>query len=161
MDVKEDLTIRFDRAADGLTRALGSLPALAASVALVVAWVLTGPMFNFSNTWQLFINTTTTVITFWMVFVIQSSANRQSKATQLKLDELIRVLADARNEFVALDHATEQELSAREEEFGQLAEHASTADIGGSATPSRTGHATSTQRRIASPASSDGRRRGS
>ncbi|MGZ8513883.1 MAG: low affinity iron permease family protein [Candidatus Limnocylindrales bacterium] len=103
---------------------LGSLPALGASVALVVGWALTGPLFNYSDTWQLFINTTTTVITFWMVFVIQNSANRQSKATQLKLDELIRAVADARNEFVSLDHATEAELAAREEEFSELAESA-------------------------------------
>jgi low affinity Fe/Cu permease len=115
---------RFDRYADQTTRALGSLPALMASVALVVGWALTGPLFHYSDTWQLFINTTTTVITFWMVFVIQNSANRQSKATQLKLDELIRALTDARNEFVALDHATEQELAEREQEFGELAQSA-------------------------------------
>jgi low affinity Fe/Cu permease len=122
MQAGEGLGPRFDRIADAVTRSLGSLPALAASVALVVVWGLTGPLFRFSDTWQLFINTTTTVITFWMVFVIQNSANRQSKATQLKLDELIRALADARNEFVSLDHATESELTAREEEFGKLAE---------------------------------------
>lgn len=124
MQVQEGLGPRFDRIADGATRVLGSLPALIASVALVVGWALTGPLFNYSDTWQLFINTTTTVITFWMVFVIQNSANRQSKATQLKLDELIRAVADARNEFVSLDHATEAELAAREEEFGELAESA-------------------------------------
>ncbi|MEA2608343.1 MAG: hypothetical protein QOJ75_586, partial [Chloroflexota bacterium] len=95
---------------------------LLGSVVLVVVWALTGPIFRFSDTWQLFINTTTTVITFWMVFVIQNSANRQSKATQLKLDELIRALADARNEFIALDRASEKELSAREQEFGELVE---------------------------------------
>jgi low affinity Fe/Cu permease len=113
---------RFDRIADGVTHALGSLPALFASVVLVVGWGLTGPLFNFSDTWQLFINTTTTVITFWMVFVIQNSANRESKATQLKLDELIRAVSDARNEFVALDHASEDELTRREKEFAELAE---------------------------------------
>jgi low affinity Fe/Cu permease len=122
MQRQEGLGPRFDQIADGVTRALGSLPALVASVALVVAWGVTGPLFNYSDTWQLFINTTTTVITFWMVFVIQNSANRQSKATQLKLDELIRAVADARNEFVSLDHATEAELEEREEEFGELAE---------------------------------------
>ena len=121
MQQRDGLGPRFDRIADDATRVLGSLPALAASIALVVGWGLTGPLFNFSDTWQLFINTTTTVVTFWMVFVIQNSANRQSKATQLKLDELIRALADARNEFVALDHATEAELESREAEFGELA----------------------------------------
>jgi low affinity Fe/Cu permease len=114
------LTERFDRIADGLTRALGSLPALVASVVLVVGWALTGPIFNFSDTWQLFINTTTTVITFWMVFVIQNSANRSSKATQLKLDEIIRALEEARNDFIALDKAPEKVLEEHEEEFEHL-----------------------------------------
>jgi low affinity Fe/Cu permease len=111
---------RFNVLADDVTTAAGSLPALVGSVALVVIWALTGPVFNFSDTWQLFINTTTTVLTFWMVFVIQNSANRQSKATQLKLDEIIRSLSDARNEFVDLDHATEDVLEAHEEEFKRL-----------------------------------------
>lgn len=112
---------RFNRIADSLTFALGSLPALIGSVALVVGWALTGPLFNFSDTWQLFINTTTTVVTFWMVFVIQNSANRSSKATQLKLDEIIRALADARNDFIALDKATETQLEDHEKEFEKLA----------------------------------------
>lgn len=111
---------RFNRLADGLTRSLGSLPALIASILLVVIWVLTGPLFNFSDTWQLFINTTTTVVTFWMVFVIQNSANRSSKATQLKLDEIIRSLADARNAFINLDTATEDVLTKRGEEMVQF-----------------------------------------
>jgi low affinity Fe/Cu permease len=67
------------------------------SVVLVVVWALTGPIFKFSDTWQLFINTSTTVITFWMVFVIQNSANRQGKATQLKRDEMIRLLLGGLN----------------------------------------------------------------
>jgi low affinity Fe/Cu permease len=111
---------RFNQVADRLTRTLGSLPALMASILLVVVWVLTGPIFNFSDTWQLFINTTTTIVTFWMVFVIQNSANRSSKATQLKLDEIIRSLADARNVFINLDTATEDVLTQREEEMVQF-----------------------------------------
>jgi low affinity Fe/Cu permease len=111
---------RFNEAADSLTEALGSLPVLVGSVLLVVIWGVTGPLFHFSDTWQLFINTTTTVITFWMVFVIQNSANRAAKATQLKLDELIRAVADARNEFIALDQAPEDVLAAREEELMSL-----------------------------------------
>jgi low affinity Fe/Cu permease len=108
---------RFNKMADGLTRTLGSLPALVASILLVVVWAVTGPLFNFSDTWQLFINTTTTVVTFWMVFVIQNSANRSSKATQLKLDEIIRSIADARNVFINLDTATEAVLTQREAEM--------------------------------------------
>jgi len=122
---------RFNAIADKLTRALGSMPALVASIVLVVVWALTGPIFNFSDTWQLFINTTTTVVTFWMVFVIQNSANREAKATQLKLDELIRALADARNEFIALDRAPEQVLVEREQEFEQMAN----SDGGSTSTP--------------------------
>ena len=113
---------RFNRAADAATSALGSLPVLVGSVVLVVVWALTGPLFNFSDTWQLFINTTTTVITFWMVFVIQNSANRSSKATQLKLDELIRSVDAARNEFINLDHAPENVLLEHEKELVRLAE---------------------------------------
>ena len=112
---------RFNAIADRITTALGSLQALAGSVILVVVWALTGPIFNFSDTWQLFINTTTTVVTFWMVFVIQNSANRQSKATQLKLDEIIRAIADARNDFIALDQAPEEVLAEREKELKEVA----------------------------------------
>ena len=111
---------RFNRIADALTAALGSFIALAASVLLVVVWALTGPIFNFSDTWQLFINTTTTVVTFWMVFVIKNSANRSAKATQLKLDEIIRSLESARNDFIALDKATESVLDKHEQEFDEL-----------------------------------------
>jgi len=111
---------RFNKLADGLTRTLGSLPALMASILLVIVWVLTGPIFNFSDTWQLFINTTTTIITFWMVFVIQNSANRSSKATQLKLDEIIRSITEARNVFINLDTATEDVLTQREDEMVQF-----------------------------------------
>ena len=85
-----------------------------------MVWAATGPLFNFSDTWQLFINTTTTVVTFWMVFVIQNSANRSAKATQLKLDEIIRALETARNDFIALDKATESTLATHEAEFDQL-----------------------------------------
>jgi low affinity Fe/Cu permease len=121
-DLESSLHERFNGVADRVTRALGSFQALAASILIVVVWALTGPIFRFSDTWQLFINTMTTVVTFWMVFVIQNSANRESKATQLKLDEIIRSLADARNDFIKLDHAPEAVLVAREQEFKELVE---------------------------------------
>jgi low affinity Fe/Cu permease len=121
MASKSPASDRFNAIADKLTRALGSMPALVGSVVLVVGWALTGPIFKFSDTWQLFINTSTTVITFWMVFVIQNSANREAKATQLKLDEMIRAIGDARNEFIALDRAPEGVLAEREQEFEQMA----------------------------------------
>jgi low affinity Fe/Cu permease len=108
---------RFNRAADAITIALGSLPALIGSVLLVVVWALTGPLFHFSDTWQLFINTTTTVVTFWMVFVIQNSANRSSKATQLKLDELIRALPQADDRFVRVQVSDDDEVAELEQEL--------------------------------------------
>ena len=131
------------------------MPALIGSVLLVVVWALTGPIFNFSDTWQLFINTSTTVITFWMVFVIQNSANREAKATQLKLDEIIRAMGDARNEFIALDRAPEQVLVEREQEFEQIT------NSGGEGTTTPTepaaGDGTSTgQRPTSEPASRPG-----
>jgi len=112
---------RFNALADSITTALGSFAALVGSVLLVVIWALTGPIFGFSDSWQLFINTTTTVVTFWMVFVIQNSSNRSAKATQLKLDEVIRALESARNEIIGLDKATESTMKEREREFDLLA----------------------------------------
>jgi low affinity Fe/Cu permease len=139
---------RFNRVADWLTVALGSLPALAGSVLLVVVWALTGPLFGFSDTWQLFINTTTTVVTFWMVFVIQNSANRSAKATQLKLDELIRAVQDARNEFIALDQAPEKVLVEREQELMKLS-RSEAADGGSNARASNPKSGPSRKRRAA------------
>jgi low affinity Fe/Cu permease len=149
---------RFNAIADRITTALGSLHALAGSVLLVVVWALTGPIFNFSDTWQLFINTTTTVVTFWMVFVIQNSANRQSKATQLKLDEIIRAVADARNDFIALDQAPEEELSEREQELKRVAQEGAgpPAQSTGRRTASRTGGPGTTNGRGGRKATSGG-----
>lgn len=111
---------RFNRLSDRLTQALGSAWALLASVLLVVGWALTGPMFQYADGWQLFINTATTVITFWMVFVIQNSQNRDARAIHLKLDEIIRATAAARNEFIVAEKATEAEILAHELELHDL-----------------------------------------
>jgi len=88
---------------------------------LVLGWALTGPLFDFSETWQLVINTTTTIITFLMVFLIQTTQNRDARALHLKLDELIRA-SDARNAFADLEDASEEELEALQHEFEQLRE---------------------------------------
>jgi len=116
---------RFNRISSRLTDALGSFQALVASVLLVVVWALTGPVFNFSDTWQLFINTTTTVVTFWMVFVIQNSANRDAKAIHLKLDELLRVHEAARNELITLEQAPEAVVAKTAEELASIAQRGS------------------------------------
>ena len=78
----------------------GSHWAFGLAIALILVWVLSGPLFAFSDTWQLYVNTATTLVTFVMVFVIQNTQNRDSKAIHLKLDELIRAVPDARNEFM-------------------------------------------------------------
>jgi low affinity Fe/Cu permease len=111
----------FNRAADRLTRVLGSPFALATAAAVIVVWALTGPLAHFSDTWQLVINTGTTIVTFLMVFVIQNSQNRTTKALHLKLDELIRSLDDARNDFLTVEQATDEEMTQREEEMERTA----------------------------------------
>jgi low affinity Fe/Cu permease len=97
--------------------ALGSAWAFAGAVLVILVWVLTGPMFHFSDTWQLVINTATTIVTFLMVFLIQNTQNRDAKAVHLKLDELIRALKDARNELVDLEDLSDEELKKLEEQF--------------------------------------------
>jgi low affinity Fe/Cu permease len=115
---------RFNRVSARLTDILGSFEALVASVLLVVVWAITGPIFNFSDTWQLFINTSTTVITFWMVFVIQNSANRDAKAIHLKLDELLRVHNEARNELITLEQQPEEVVAKTAEGLAAIAQEA-------------------------------------
>ncbi len=111
---------RFNRLADGATRALGSIQAVVLSVVVVLVWAVSGPIFGFSDSWQLVINTSTTVITFWMVFVIQNSQGRDARAIHLKLDEIIRATQTARNEFIVAESATEAEVEAHERELHEL-----------------------------------------
>lgn len=112
---------RFNRLSDQISRALGSIQAVALSVGVVVVWALIGPFVGYSDTWQLVINTGTTVVTFWMVFVLQNSQNRNARALHLKLDEIIRVTKDARNELMDAEEATEDEIEDREREFRDAA----------------------------------------
>jgi low affinity Fe/Cu permease len=110
----------FYRFACWTSEALGTHRAFLVAFFVVVAWALTGPLFHFSDSWQLVINTGTTIVTFLMVFLIQATQNRETRALHLKLDELIRVQGRARNLFAALEHASEEELEKLEEEFRRL-----------------------------------------
>jgi low affinity Fe/Cu permease len=99
----------FAKTATTIAWEAGRPLAFIVALAVVVIWAATGPMFRYSDTWQLFINTGTTIVTFLMVFLIQNSQNRDSVAIQVKLDELIRVSA-AKNFFVGIEHLTEGEI---------------------------------------------------
>jgi low affinity Fe/Cu permease len=111
---------RFHRFAWRVSERMGSPHAFLAAFGVVLAWALTGPMFHFTDAWQLVINTGTTIVTFLMVFLIQATQNRDGRATQLKLDELIRSQKRARNVFADLEHATDEELQEFEREFVKL-----------------------------------------
>ncbi len=111
---------RFYRFASAISAAVGTYHAFLIALAVVLAWALTGPLFHFSDSWQLVINTGTTVVTFIMVFVIQSTQNRETRAIHLKLDELIRCQRKARNTFADLEHSTDEELDELEHEFRKL-----------------------------------------
>lgn len=100
----------FTRIAAKIATAVGQPLAFVIALAFIIIWAFTGPVFGFSDTWQLIVNTSTTIITFLMVFLIQNAQNRDAAAMQAKLDELIRAIEPARNEFVGIEHLTESEL---------------------------------------------------
>lgn len=106
----------------------GTAYAFVGALLIVIIWALSGPLFNFSDTWQLVINTGTTIITFLMVFLIQNTQNRDSKAMQLKLDELIRA-TQARTAFVDLEDLSDEELSQLDSEFRTLHEKQATSAV--------------------------------
>jgi low affinity Fe/Cu permease len=112
----------FRKFAHKASVAVGSPWAFISAVAVIVIWGVTGPMFRFSDTWQLIINTGTTVVTFLMVFLIQNTQNRDATAVHLKLDELIRAVAEARTGMVDLEDLSDQELEKLHEEFKRLRE---------------------------------------
>lgn len=111
----------FQTFAGNASRWVGSRFAFIVALAVVLLWAISGPIFHFSDAWQLVINTGTTVITFLMVFLIQATQNRDAKAIHLKLDELIRS-SQARNAFADLEDASDDELTAFKEEFRRLRE---------------------------------------
>ena len=99
---------------------LGTAWAFIGALIIIAVWGLTGPVFHFSDTWQLIINTGTTIVTFLMVFLIQNTQNRDAKAMHLKLDELIRAIEGARNRLVDLEKLSDEELKHLEEQFTRL-----------------------------------------
>jgi low affinity Fe/Cu permease len=103
---------------------LGSAWAFVVAVFIIAVWALTGPTFHFSDTWQLIINTGTTIVTFLMVFLIQNTQNRDSKALHLKLDEIIRALKGARNQLVDLEKLSDEDLDRLEKQFERLRQKA-------------------------------------
>lgn len=114
----------FTRFAKWTSRATGRPAAFGMAASVIVLWALTGPMFDFSDTWQLVINTGTTVVTFLMVFLIQNTQYRDSEAIHLKLDELIRSTQGAHNALLDLEDLDDKELDKIRENYAQLAEDA-------------------------------------
>ena len=124
----------FGDVANKTSQAAGRASAFMIAAGVVLVWAITGPLFQYSDTWQLVINTGTTIVTFLMVFLIQNSQNRDSAAIQVKLDELIRV-STAQNSFVGIEHLTDEEL----EEIRNKCERRAEAEAAGEASVKRTG----------------------
>lgn len=110
----------FRKFATKASEVVGSSWAFLVAVGVLVAWAISGPVFHFSDTWQLIINTGTTIITFLMVFLIQNTQNRDAKAIHLKLDELLRAVGEARTELIDLEDVPEEQLKALQDEFRAL-----------------------------------------
>jgi low affinity Fe/Cu permease len=110
----------FNRFARGISRTLGHPAAFSVAVLAVVAWAICGPLFDYSASWQLVINTGTTIATFLMVFILQNAQNRDARALQVKLDELIRAAGGARNELIDIENFSEEELERYCAEFSLM-----------------------------------------
>jgi low affinity Fe/Cu permease len=115
---------RFTRFAKATSRVTGRPAAFILAVGVILAWLVTGPLFRFSDTWQLVINTGTTIITFVMVFLIQNTQNRDAEAVQVKLDELLRATVGAHNALLDLEELEERELDQIRAGYARLAEGA-------------------------------------
>ncbi|MEJ5151613.1 low affinity iron permease family protein [Comamonas sp. MYb396] len=118
----------FNKIARSVAKFSGHPVCFVGALAVIVLWALSGPVFGFNDTWQLVINTGTTIITFLMVFLIQSTQNSDTEAMQIKLDELIRAIEPARNRMLSLEELDEDELDALRKEFDILADKARQAE---------------------------------
>jgi len=110
----------FRRFSHRVALAVGAPSAFGTALFVIIAWAVTGPIFHFSDTWQLVINTGTTIITFLMVFLIQNTQNRDAQVFHLKLDELIRAVSEARNELVDMEDLSDEELRRLQGQFERL-----------------------------------------
>jgi low affinity Fe/Cu permease len=121
----------FTRLASGIATAAGQPLAFTTALLLMIVWGATGPLFHYSDTWQLVVNTATTIVTFLMVFLIQNSQNRDGAAVQAKLDEMLRAIDSAREQFIGIEHLTDRQIAlvkkALEREVSQEPEKQKTA----------------------------------
>jgi low affinity Fe/Cu permease len=124
---------RFTRCAKWTAHFTGRPGTFYAASLVIVVWATTGPLFGFSDTWQLVINTGTTIVTFLMVFLIQNTQNRDTEALQVKLDEIIRAIGKAKNELLDLEELEEQDLDRIKETYVELARKARGERRGGTA----------------------------
>jgi low affinity Fe/Cu permease len=122
MKTKNKFSIAFEKFSSKITKATGSSNAFLLAFLVIIVWLITGPVFNFSNTWQLVINTGTTIITFLMVFVIQHSQNKDTVAIQLKLNELIAATSTASNRLIDVEDLSAKELETLKKFYVQLSE---------------------------------------
>ncbi len=119
--MREELhTLSFSEIARQASHYLGTPFAFAMACSVVLVWAVTGPLFGYSDTWQLVINTGTTIVTFLMVFLVQNTQNRDARALHLKLDEILRSIDTARNKLIDLEHCTDEELEKIERQFKAL-----------------------------------------
>jgi low affinity Fe/Cu permease len=116
----------FTRIAKAAARAAGRPMTFMVAVTIILIWAATGPLFHFSDTWQLIINTSTTIITFLMVFLIQNTQNRDTEALQIKLDEVIRAIGNAQNALLDLEELDDEELDTIRKDYLDLAKKART-----------------------------------
>ena len=110
----------FRKFAQKIAHAMGTSWAFILAALIIVVWATTGPLFGYSDTWQLVINTGTTIVTFLMVFLVQHTQNRDARALHLKLDEILRSIDTARNKLIDLEHCTDEELDKMERQFKAL-----------------------------------------